>query len=703
MSTKTFKYILDFSGNTSKITQQVGGLNGVLKSAAVAAGAFFAVDKVTDAAAAVYGYAKEISGVRKEVQQLTGAQGAALNDITGDVQAIAQAYDAEVKDAIAASNLVMREFKENSRDTFDILNAGMASAANISGDFLEQVKEYAPHFTEAGLTASEMVAVMAEGNKLGVFNDKTADSIKEGSIRLREMTTNTKAALDAIGLSSTQIQRDISSGNKSMFEVMQMVSRQLRTLPEQSPAVGAALADIFGGPGEDAVQFIRNLDQIDTSMASLVEGATEASKAQMAWADELAEFHRIGAQVFGGTGEMITKLKTTMLGWVNDAVRGTVSVINYFIDLYNETDEFRALIEGLGFSFKTLWTISKQSLGLIWDSLSGIGELIVGVFTGDLGMIKQAWNNWGNDIASRVTTIGETTAKNFREAIENTLTPKDKISFISIDSSEAYEIGKEAGEQMALGIVSAARGNGVSMNVMSSVGANTGQIKEIAQSIAEANQKAMDEEALEPKLKLDGFFQSTAVYKNVMQQLGDEQTLLKEKQDAVSMAMSDGFAHIGESIAGSLGLAESGMEGFLGTLLSTTVSAIAMFQGQALAAAITGAEMSGAGTGPLAVFTTPAFLATMIGGVLSAFAAIPKFEWGGVVPGTSFTGDRVLARLNSGEEVLRRDDPRHVFNGGKNERTSGGRDRIFIGRTRIDRGHIYIAYEEAKAEIYNLT
>ncbi|MCK5633407.1 hypothetical protein KAH94_06635, partial [bacterium] len=41
---------------------------------------------------------------------------------------------------------------------------------------------------------------------------------------------------------------------------------------------------------------------------------------------------------------------------------------------------------------------------------------------------------------------------------------------------------------------------------------------------------------------------------------------------------------------------------------------------------------------------------------------IPGFEAGGVIPGTQLTGDRKLIRANSGEEVLRRDDPRHRYN-----------------------------------------
>lgn len=43
--------------------------------------------------------------------------------------------------------------------------------------------------------------------------------------------------------------------------------------------------------------------------------------------------------------------------------------------------------------------------------------------------------------------------------------------------------------------------------------------------------------------------------------------------------------------------------------------------------------VQGAATGPAAVFTTPAFIATAIGGVMAAFAAIPKFAQGGIAYG----------------------------------------------------------------------
>lgn len=65
------------------------------------------------------------------------------------------------------------------------------------------------------------------------------------------------------------------------------------------------------------------------------------------------------------------------------------------------------------------------------------------------------------------------------------------------------------------------------------------------------------------------------------------------------------------------------------------------------------------------------FPLNMVAGAVAAAGAttlfnsmIPAFNFGGEVPGNSFTGDRMLIRANSGEEVLTRSDPRHRLNRG---------------------------------------
>lgn len=48
--------------------------------------------------------------------------------------------------------------------------------------------------------------------------------------------------------------------------------------------------------------------------------------------------------------------------------------------------------------------------------------------------------------------------------------------------------------------------------------------------------------------------------------------------------------------------------------------------------------------------------------ITAAMASIPKFATGGIVGGTSFTGDNMLARVNSGEMILNRSQQKNLFN-----------------------------------------
>ena len=69
----------------------------------------------------------------------------------------------------------------------------------------------------------------------------------------------------------------------------------------------------------------------------------------------------------------------------------------------------------------------------------------------------------------------------------------------------------------------------------------------------------------------------------------------------------------------------------------------------------------------------------------SVFASLPKFAEGGIVGGSSYFGDKLLARVNSGEMILNQGQQARLLamtNGGGNVRVTGdvrlsGKD-IFI-------------------------
>lgn len=137
----------------------------------------------------------------------------------------------------------------------------------------------------------------------------------------------------------------------------------------------------------------------------------------------------------------------------------------------------------------------------------------------------------------------------------------------------------------------------------------------------------------------------------------------------VADTAGNAFSALGSSIVQSMGLASTGLEGFAQVMFRTLIDLgsmilkqIIMNQASAMAASIAGATQSGAATGPAAIFTTPAFIATAVGGVLSAFAAIPKFAAGGIVSGPTMglmgeypgakSNPEVIAPLNKLQGML---------------------------------------------------
>jgi hypothetical protein len=139
------------------------------------------------------------------------------------------------------------------------------------------------------------------------------------------------------------------------------------------------------------------------------------------------------------------------------------------------------------------------------------------------------------------------------------------------------------------------------------------------------------------------------------------QQRLAEIGTSVGTAVSDTFSSLANGVVGSLDLASTGFEGFIQGLLGTVTKLISMMLASSISQSIAGATAAGTATGPAAIFTTPAFIATAVGGVLAAFAAIPKFEFGGVVGGSSFYGDKILARVNSGELILNQKQQAGLF------------------------------------------
>lgn len=85
-----------------------------------------------------------------------------------------------------------------------------------------------------------------------------------------------------------------------------------------------------------------------------------------------------------------------------------------------------------------------------------------------------------------------------------------------------------------------------------------------------------------------------------------------------------------------------------------------------------------------------AAIATVIATITSIFSSLPKFADGGIIGGSSFSGDNLLARVNSGEMILNQKQQSNLFAllGGSASSNSGN---ITIGFDKVRGSDIYLS------------
>ena len=459
-----------------------------------------------------YDYNKGLMEATRLTQQFTGLTGDEMKSVRNEVLAVSNTFGLEFTETMQSANTMSKAFGISVSESLKIMQDGLVSGANANGEFLDTIKEYPRYFKEAGLSAEEMVAISTQATKEGIFSDKGVDTIKEGNLRLREMTTATAAALDGIGISSKQVQKDLQDGSKTTFQVMQEVANKLKELPQSSAAVGSAIANIFGGPGEDAgLAYIEMLGNIELDMDKVKAKSGDIAKAQEDELNATKELQDAMASLFdytgGGFEKMKAQLSTIAKKSLTAVIKGVVKAINYFIDWYNESLLLRGIINALGTSYRLMWNAIKLVCNLAIDAFKRMGfaakgmlDILEGIVTFDLskaqkgfkemfdisGTIKEAWH----DIKNAGIEIGNS----FADGFENTV--NGRLQYIKLASVDGGAASSEpvSGNK---GTTPAAKGSTAKTKAQ--------RAKDEAEAKAEAERRKKQEKELQAQIALIQF------------------------------------------------------------------------------------------------------------------------------------------------------------------------------------------------------
>lgn len=287
-----------------------------------------------------YDYNQGIKEATKLTKQFTDYSGNQLKEYRSEVQALADYYGKDFKETLLSVNALSKQFGVDAKDALDILRDGFIAGADANDEYFAGIREYSAQFKEAGLSADEFVSIIAQTNQMGIFSDKGIDVIKEANIRLREMTTATADALDGIGISSKQIQKELQNGEKTTFQVIQEVSARLNELPESSQKVGTAIADIFGNMGEDAgLKYIRTLKDISTDLDVVKKKTGELGRVEEDMIESQTELTKEISLLFDATGGTFEKMTSKVKMFANDVLASLIREVRMLFESVEELSE----------------------------------------------------------------------------------------------------------------------------------------------------------------------------------------------------------------------------------------------------------------------------------------------------------------------------------------------------------------------------
>lgn len=274
-------------------------------------------------------YNKGLTEATRLTQQFTEKSGEDLKAYRTEVQAIADFYGKDFKEVLIGANAVSKQFGISAEESLKLIQDGFIAGADANGEFLDTLREYPAYFKEAGISAETFIAITAQAAKSGIYSDKGVDVIKEGNLRIREMTTATAAALEGIGISADEVQEQLKSGQKTTFDIIQMVSERLNELPDSASVVGTALADIFGGPGEDAgLQYIRTLKDIKTNLDDVKDETGQLGDVQEEMIESQKRLATAVSDLFDMTGGSFETMTARIKTFGNTVIADLLERIN---------------------------------------------------------------------------------------------------------------------------------------------------------------------------------------------------------------------------------------------------------------------------------------------------------------------------------------------------------------------------------------
>jgi hypothetical protein len=384
-----------------------------------------------------------------------------------------------------------------------------------------------------------------------------------------------------------------------------------------------------------------------------------------------------------------------------------LDIANYFIDLYNESTLVRVGINALALTFKNVFdtgrfvfeTLKSIISGFVDNVVSGfkqVGRIVKAVLSGDLSSIPaiiaqgadesiDTWKGFTDEMKANWKDLTDNLKENGQDAID-AITQRKKIEILSEDV-DASGLEDSVSDAVAGGIASGI--NNIGTGSGGSGNGSRPQIQAFDTSVLAAGLTEIDPITPIAEGMPEGVSLASQSFTEFEARMGE----FKETTGRILEGAVENFAAgFGQLIAGIASGAEP-IGSIIGFILNTIGDLLQQLGRAAIQIGISMQAIKLSFSNPFAAIAA-GIAAIALGGLVKAF--IPKdlqaFQDGGIVGGSSYYGDKILARVNSGELILNQDQQRNLYNQLNN---NGGAMQPIALTTRISGEDILLVQERA--------
>ncbi|MCL1942235.1 MAG: hypothetical protein FWF54_01605 [Candidatus Azobacteroides sp.] len=403
----------------------IGWIVALVAGIGMAVKAFFDFNK---------GYEKLMS----TLEQLTGQTGNELKKSAAQIKSFADTIDGDQKQIAKTVHSTAKNFGISWDEAFEVVKEGYVRAGDAADDFFSDSDDFAKSFAKAGYSAKEYFSIVEQGAKAGIPKDKVLGALREFDVRIREFSSKTgKVLKETFGQSFTNdLKKGIASGAITSKEAFQKISEEATKMGinlQENQQLSSAL---FGKMGKQAGDFSDVVDVINQGLEETNRPLTLMEQATLKEAEATEELEKAWAALFNksdGTFQMwMANGKAWLYGLLVKIIKGTVDLINYFIDLYNESVIFRSYVQGMIGYLKTLFSVIGTGFGLAIDQVKAFGTMLKGALTLNWNEFNKGFLMSLKNNKDAINDVIDTVKNNYGKAIDN-INSEEKKNHISID------------------------------------------------------------------------------------------------------------------------------------------------------------------------------------------------------------------------------------------------------------------------------